>query len=115
MAHCVSTLWNGVLLLWIIVVREWIGSGSRRRDRQSTGAQSHIDDTELLIMYGFKYTLVVTTPKNGMTNGVHILWTVNELGVEGAKVIAKALASDRTLELSGTSRRTFRHHFSRRI
>jgi hypothetical protein len=63
-------------------------------------------------MYGFSYAFV-TTPKNGMTDVGsfmfrELLWADNNLGVEGAKQLAKALESNRTLttlNLLGTSRR----------
>jgi hypothetical protein len=62
---------NGVLILCIILDRERIGSGRRQSDFQSTGEQSHIDDTGPPV-YGFNYALVLTL-RNGITDGVLIL------------------------------------------
>jgi hypothetical protein len=56
------------------VGREWIGSGRRQSDRQSTGEQSHVDDTGPL-MYGFSYALA-TALKNGLIDGVLVLLIV---------------------------------------
>jgi hypothetical protein len=80
--------------------RQQSRSGRRQSDRASTREQSHIDDAEPPV-YGFNYALM-TTPKNGVTDGVLVVCmnyclADNELGVEGAKEIAKALESNHTL------------------
>jgi hypothetical protein len=66
-----SGMFDGVLILCIIVVREQIGSGRRQTDHHCTGEQSHVDGAERRV-YGFSYALA-TPLKNRITDGILIV------------------------------------------